>query len=107
MAIEDAVSLATLLPRDTKMSDIPARLLAYEKGRRPRVDMVLEYTRLNGRDENDISARRISGEFNADSEHARANHGYIVVEMVQVMSKCFNHNEIKASGSLLETLLPA
>lgn len=73
MAIEDAVSLATLLPRDTEMSDIPAR--------------------------------RIPGEFNADSEHARANHGYIVMEVMQVMSKCFDHNEIKASGGRLESLL--
>ncbi|RJE22461.1 FAD binding domain protein [Aspergillus sclerotialis] len=88
MAIEDAVSLATLLPRNTKTDDIPARLLLYEKARRPRVEMILGYTRLNGRDENDSSARRVT-----------------VTEMVHFMNKCFDHNEIKASSSLLEDSL--
>lgn len=62
MAIEDAVSLAVLLPAGTPVKDIPARLALYEKARRSRVDLVLEYTRINGVDEIDTTAKRITGE---------------------------------------------
>lgn len=60
MAIEDAVSIANLLPRDTPVDDIPARLRLYELARRSRVEKVLEYTRMNGRDENDLTGPRMS-----------------------------------------------
>ena len=73
MAIEDAVSLATLLPRNTKPVDIPARLQLYEKARRSRVEMILKYTRMNGRDEDGSSAGRGTGEFNARRGLRRAN----------------------------------
>ncbi|KAJ5929879.1 hypothetical protein N7454_006829 [Penicillium verhagenii] len=63
MAIEDAVGIATLLPLGTKVHDIAARLKLYESSRRPRVELVLEYTRLNGRDENDVAGARTSREF--------------------------------------------
>lgn len=60
MAVEDAVSIATLLPRDTTMEDIPERLRLYELARRSRVEKVLECTRINGRDENDLTGPRMS-----------------------------------------------
>lgn len=63
MAIEDAVSLAVLLPAGTLVHEIPARLALYEEARRSRVDLVLEYTRINGVDENDTTVKRITGEF--------------------------------------------
>jgi salicylate hydroxylase len=53
MAIEDAVCIATLLPFGTKVEKVPSRLKLYERARRPRVEEVLRYTRMNGRDEND------------------------------------------------------
>lgn len=62
MAIEDGVSLATFLPLGTVPSEIPRRLGLYEKTRRPRVEMALKYTRLNARDEDGSSDRRITGE---------------------------------------------
>lgn len=62
MAIEDAVSLAVLLPLGTSTKDISDRLGLYEQARRERVEMILEYTRINGRDE-DASVKRISGKF--------------------------------------------
>lgn len=61
MGIEDAVSLATLLPLGTRVDEIPVRLRLYEKARRPRVDYVLENTRLNGLDEDDMSEKRLTG----------------------------------------------
>ncbi|GLA07364.1 hypothetical protein AnigIFM60653_008595 [Aspergillus niger] len=84
MAIEDAVSLAVLLPAGTPVNEIPARLALYEKARRSRVDLVLEYTRINGVDENDTTAKRITA-----------------AEMVKFMGICFSHNEVQSSGALL------
>ncbi|KAE8395698.1 hypothetical protein BDV23DRAFT_168468 [Aspergillus alliaceus] len=85
MAIEDALSITTLLPLDTKVEDIPARLALYEKTRQPRVDFVLKYTRLNGADENDPSVQRMTA-----------------TKMVKVMGICFPYNEIEYSRVLLE-----
>ncbi|KAJ5757270.1 uncharacterized protein N7511_007452 [Penicillium nucicola] len=85
MAIEDAVSIATLLPPGTAPESIPSRLKMYETSRRARVEMVLHYTRLNGRDENDASSARITTE-----------------EMLEVMGICFTHNVIDHSTQLLQ-----
>lgn len=85
MAIEDALSITTLLPLGTKVEDIPARLALYEKTRQPRVDSVLKYTRLNGADENDPSVQRMTA-----------------AEMVKVMGICFSYNEIEYSRVLLK-----
>ncbi|KOS46057.1 hypothetical protein ACN38_g3022 [Penicillium nordicum] len=85
MAIEDAVSIATLLPWGTTPHDIPMRLDLYQTARRPRVDLVLHYTRMNGRDENDAAGDRISA-----------------AEMVKIMNICFSHNEIEHSTNLLD-----
>ncbi|KAH8899009.1 FAD/NAD(P)-binding domain-containing protein [Thozetella sp. PMI_491] len=40
MAIEDAITVATLLPAGTELADIPGRLALYEEIRRPRVARV-------------------------------------------------------------------
>lgn len=63
MAIEDAVSIAILLPRGTASKNIPAQLEMYQTSRRPRVDQILHFTRLNGRDENDATGARMSRTF--------------------------------------------
>ncbi|PLB52241.1 FAD/NAD(P)-binding domain-containing protein [Aspergillus steynii IBT 23096] len=84
MAIEDAVSLAILLPLGTSAKDIARRLALYEEARRERVETILEYTRINGRDD-DASAKRISPE-----------------EMIRLIRMCFAHNEVQSSGALLQ-----
>lgn len=40
MGLEDAVALGTLLPSSTPSSDIPSRLVAYEKLRKARAEYV-------------------------------------------------------------------
>lgn len=60
MAIEDAVGIATLLPVGTRPEDIRARLEMYHSSRKPRVETVLNFTRLNGRDDNDAVGARIT-----------------------------------------------
>ncbi|KUL92322.1 hypothetical protein ZTR_02366 [Talaromyces verruculosus] len=84
MAIEDAVSIATLIPRGTTVEDIPERLRLYEIARKSRVEKVLEYTRMNGRDENDVTGPRVSP-----------------ADVIEFMRMCFAHNEIQNSGDLL------
>ncbi|KAJ5109527.1 hypothetical protein N7456_006202 [Penicillium angulare] len=84
MAIEDAVGIATLLPVGIRKNQISDRLKMYESIRRPRVEFVLEYTRLNGRDENDSASARITP-----------------AEMVRVMGICFSYNEIDHCRKIL------
>lgn len=51
MAIEDAISIARLLPADTPVSAITERLKAFEEIRHGRAEYVREETRENGLDE--------------------------------------------------------
>lgn len=51
MAIEDAVTLAELLPLDTKVDEIPPRLQLLEKLRKPRVTRIREHSRATGKGE--------------------------------------------------------
>ncbi|KAJ5197617.1 hypothetical protein N7449_008096 [Penicillium cf. viridicatum] len=84
MAIEDAISIAILLPRGTASKNIPAQLEMYQTSRRPRVDQILHFTRLNGRDENDATGARMPpGDY--------AKH----IEI------CISHNELDHSTKLL------
>ncbi|KAJ5109584.1 hypothetical protein N7532_002229, partial [Penicillium argentinense] len=85
MAIEDAVSIATLLPLGTLAREIPARLELYQSARRPRVDLVLHYTRLNGRREDDENNVRITP-----------------AEMVEFMNICVSHNEREGVSEAVE-----
>lgn len=50
-AIEDAISLATLLPLGTQASEVPDLMRLYDSIRRERVDYVQNETRRNGLDE--------------------------------------------------------
>lgn len=101
MAIEDAVSIATLLPYGSTSHDIPMRLEMYQTGRRPRVDLVLHYTRMNGRDENDAAGDRMSGML-AFICLEIFKLTVTAAEMVKIMNICFSHNEIEHSANLLD-----
>lgn len=54
-AIEDAVSLAAVLPLGTTTDDIPDRLTVYEQCRYERAHKIQEFTRTAGKDANDPS----------------------------------------------------
>ncbi|KAL2788798.1 hypothetical protein BJX66DRAFT_352518 [Aspergillus keveii] len=89
MAIEDAVALAILLPPGTTVDEIPGRLSLYETARRPRVEKVLDYTRLNARDGDDPSGGgRISP-----------------TQMIEFMQSTMSHNEVAHSMAILEECL--
>ncbi|OHF00082.1 FAD binding domain-containing protein [Colletotrichum orchidophilum] len=49
-AMEDAVSLAVMLPLGTKTGQVPGRLQLYERCRKARVDRIQELSRVRGRD---------------------------------------------------------
>ncbi|KAH7044522.1 FAD binding domain-containing protein [Macrophomina phaseolina] len=49
-AVEDACTLAALLPLGTVAEDVPKRLEVYEKARKERADWVQDFTRKRGRD---------------------------------------------------------
>jgi len=53
-AIEDAASIAALLPAGTKPEEVPDRLRLYEQCRKVRADRIQEYTRLAGRDLDEV-----------------------------------------------------
>jgi 2-polyprenyl-6-methoxyphenol hydroxylase-like FAD-dependent oxidoreductase len=50
VAMEDAVSLAVLLPLGTSPGEVPERLALYEKIRYERAHKIQHYTRLAGQD---------------------------------------------------------
>ncbi|KAH0340824.1 FAD/NAD(P)-binding domain-containing protein, partial [Aureobasidium melanogenum] len=84
MAIEDAVSVAVLLPLGTSKQEIPERLRLYEKCRKQRNETVLMYTRMNGRDEGDDSVKRMTAK-----------------DLVDCMTLCVMHNERNSSMEAL------
>jgi hypothetical protein len=49
-AIEDAASLAVMLPKNTPLDQIPARLKLYEKCRMERASKIQEVSRISGKD---------------------------------------------------------
>lgn len=55
-AIEDAFSLATMLPFGTPKSAVPDRLHLYEQCRYERAHNIQEFTRLVGRDASELAA---------------------------------------------------
>lgn len=102
MAIEDAVSIATLLPLGTSCDKIPTRLDMYQSLRRPRVDLVLEYTRRNGEDDNDRTSARITRRFLLHFRTALWLLNNLATEMVKFMGTCFSYNEIESSNKMLQ-----
>ncbi|KAJ5340090.1 hypothetical protein N7452_006818 [Penicillium brevicompactum] len=99
MAIEDAVSIATLLPCGTPNETVPTRLQMYETSRRPRYSTSLErmqQTRMT-----------LPGPESAVSLHRIHENGlqadiYLAAEMVKFMGICFSYNEIEHSQTLLQ-----
>ena len=63
MAIEDAVSLATLLSPGTTHFDIPSRLELYNQARYTRAHKIQHFSRLIGRDQSDSSEPMDMGKY--------------------------------------------
>lgn len=100
MAIEDAVSLAILLPMGTTVNDIPRRLELYETARRPRVELTLYYTALNARNEDEQSTDTETGKYSDVSDKAQADS--TAAEMAKIMGTIGSHNEVVHSTAVLQ-----
>jgi salicylate hydroxylase len=98
MAIEDAVSVAVLLPLGTAKQQIPERLRLYEKCRKERNETVLMYTRMNGRDEGDDSVQRMTGKLRPTAILSTPyTDNRIAKDLVDCMTLCVMHNERNSS----------
>ena len=92
MAIEDACSIAQLLPEGTSASDVPGRLKLYERVRHERATWVQEQTRINAMDEDKRPASKIRSEMNM--ERARTN----TMQQRKVDSLCWSTATAMMSG---------
>jgi salicylate hydroxylase len=102
MAIEDAVSVAVLLPLGTSKEQIPERLRLYEKCRKERNETVLMYTRMNGRDEGDDSVQRMTGKSQTTAIWLTPYTDIrIAKDLVDCMTLCVMHNERNSSMEAL------
>lgn len=102
MAIEDAVSVAVLLPLGTTKQQVPERLRLYEKCRKERNETVLMYTRMNGRDEGDDSVRRMTRKSqNTAMSSIPCTYFQTAKDLVDCMTLCVMHNERNSSMEAL------
>lgn len=100
MAIEDAVSLAILLPMGTTVKDIPRRLELYETARRPRVELTLYYTALNARNEDEQSTDTETGKSSVADDRVQADS--TAAKMARIMGTIGSHNEVVHSTVVLQ-----
>lgn len=54
-AMEDAISLAAVLPLGTKKEDVPERLILYQKCRQERANKIQDGTRLSGTSQKELA----------------------------------------------------
>lgn len=100
MAIEDAVSLAILLPMGTTVKEIPHRLELYETSRRPRVELTLYYTALNARNEDEQSTDTKTGKYSDANNKVQADS--TAAEMAKIMGTISSHSEVAHSTAVLQ-----
>ena len=105
MAIEDAVSIAQLLPESTSASEVPDRLKLYESIRHERATHVQEQTRINGLDED----KRPASRFFENDHGNRAPSLYHIVDQggFTMLVYCHSHDESQHSREKLEEHLKA
>lgn len=76
-AIEDAVSLATMLPLGTPSFAVAERLQLYEQCRYERAHKIQEFTRLVGKDASELAAegKKLNSKFDRNEIREKANNG--------------------------------
>ncbi|OJJ47364.1 hypothetical protein ASPZODRAFT_166563 [Penicilliopsis zonata CBS 506.65] len=83
VAIEDAASLAVVLPADVSAEEVPARLALYDEIRHGRATRIQQYSRLAGQDRADGDARSV----------ANGNTGKAAFDMYGFTDYNFGHDE--------------
>lgn len=102
MAIEDALSLATMFPLGTRPEDVNTRLRAYEKARMSRTKMVYDWAQKNRPGSVPIASEG-SGWFS--NAVTKLNTWRALALTAMFMQQTFGHNEIGHSERLLQQAL--
>lgn len=102
MAIEDALSLATMFPLGTRPEEVNERLRLYEKARVTRVKTVYDWSLKNCPGSVPLASERSWWFSNAVT---KLNTWRVLALTAMFMQQTFGHNEIKHSERLLEQSL--
>lgn len=86
MAVEDAISVATMLPLGTGPEQVPSRLALYERARVERVSTIQEFTRLSG-------------------QYVGQQNRLTPAQVVKAHAATCGHNERECSARVLEEAL--
>jgi salicylate hydroxylase len=86
MAVEDAVSVAIMLPLGTAPEQVPSRLALYERARMERVSTIQEFTRLSG-------------------QYVGRQNRLTPAQVVKAHAATCGHNERECSARVLEEAL--
>ncbi|KUI70824.1 3-hydroxybenzoate 6-hydroxylase 2 [Cytospora mali] len=99
MAIEDAVSIATMLSPGTRPADVPSRLKLYEKARINRINMVRDWSAKN---RPGCVPMGSPGGWWFSSAVTKLNTWRVLAQTALFMQQTFGHNERENSSKLLQ-----
>jgi salicylate hydroxylase len=102
MAIEDALSLATMFPLGTSREEANARLRLYEKARMGRTKMVHDWALKNRPGSVPLASE---GSWWFSNAVTKLNTWRVLALTAMFMQQTFGHNEIEHSEKLLEQAL--
>lgn len=102
MAVEDALSLATMFPLGTRPEDVNMRLRLYEKARISRTKMVYDWSLKNRPGSVPLASE---GSWWFSNAVTKLNSWRVLALTAMFMQQTFGHNEIDHSEKLLQQAL--
>lgn len=102
MAVEDALSLATMFPLGTRPEEVDTRLRLYEKARMSRTRMVYDWSLKNSPGSVPLASE---GSWWFSNAVTKLNTWRILALTAMFMQQTFGHNEIDHSEKLLQQSL--
>lgn len=102
MAVEDALSLATMFPLGTRPEEVSARLQLYEKARISRTRMVYDWSLKNAPGSVPLASE---GSWWFSNAVTKLNTWRILALTAMFMQQTFGHNELDHSEKILQQSL--
>ncbi|KAJ0122115.1 3-hydroxybenzoate 6-hydroxylase 2 [Diaporthe amygdali] len=102
MAIEDALSIATMFPLGTRPDDVNARLRLYENARMSRTNMVRDWALKNSPGSVPLASE---GSWWFSSAVTKLTTWRVLAQTAMFMQQTFGHNEIDHSNKILQQAL--
>lgn len=99
MAVEDALSLATMFPLGTRPEEVNKRLRLYEKARMSRVKMVYDWSLKNSPGSVPLASE---GSWWFSNAVTKLNTWRVLALTAMFMQQTYGHNEIEHSEKLLQ-----